>query len=160
IVDIGAFESRGFTVAVVSGDNQQLAIGANSPVTLTALVTANGPGEPVVDGRVTFTAPATGASATLTGSPTTITANGDASVTAAPNNPLGTYPVTASMTGATSGPAVFHLTNTITADSLHQALSSQPSIAVQANTSADADAVINAVNGLRQLAPFPTPVTV
>jgi hypothetical protein len=148
-VDIGAFESRGFTIAVAAGDNQQLAVGA-APVPLTVLVTANSPGEPVAGGRVTFTAPATGASATLNGSPATIAANGDAGVTAAAGNTLGSYTVTAGSAGAPGGPAVFHLTNTITAASLQQALASAQGnpVTVQADTTADVNALLAAASSL------------
>jgi hypothetical protein len=44
--------------------------------------TASNPSEPVAGGLVTFTAPATGASATLSGNPATIQSDGTASVTA------------------------------------------------------------------------------
>jgi hypothetical protein len=153
-VDIGALESRGFTIAVLSGDNQQLLIGGVSSMPLTVHVIANAQGEPVTGGLVYFAAPPTGASATLNGSPATIDANGNASVTAAPNNTLGSYTVSASYTrtpGATNIPAVFHLTNTITTASLQQALGSTPgnSVTVNASTTADANTVLSAVSTLR-----------
>ena len=89
-VDIGAFESSGFTIAVTSGSGQTAGV-AFAPLVVT--VTANNPIEPVAGGQVTFTAPASGASADLTGNPATIGANGTASVTATANGVAGSYTV-------------------------------------------------------------------
>jgi len=74
-------------------------------------VTANNPTEPVNGGKVTFTPPAFGASAALSGSPATI-AGGNASVTATANDTAGAYNVTASASGAPS--VDFALTNIAT----------------------------------------------
>ena len=60
-VDIGAFESSGFTIAVTSGSGQT-AGALRNPLVVT--VTANNPIEPVAGGLVTFTPPVSGASAT------------------------------------------------------------------------------------------------
>jgi hypothetical protein len=61
--DIGAFESRGFTISIVSGNNQTVAVSGNfAPL---AVSVASGFGEPVQNGRVTFTSPSTGASASF-----------------------------------------------------------------------------------------------
>ena len=54
-VDIGAFESSGFTIAVTSGSDQTA--GAVFPEPLVATVTANNLIEPVAGGLVTFTPP-------------------------------------------------------------------------------------------------------
>src|SRR5262249_40378690 len=101
-VDIGAFESSGFTIAVSSGDGQPAHLNTASSARLVVTVTANNPskprlsGEPVAGGLVTFTAPATGASATIDGSPATIIgiahlrSGGSASVTATANGIAGT----------------------------------------------------------------------
>ena len=110
IVDIGAFESRGFTLAVTSGSGQSAP--ANSAFANPLIVTVSSAfGEPVQGGRISFTAPGSGASATLTGNPATIQANGQASVTATANAILGTYQVTAATTGGL-GTVAFTLTNT------------------------------------------------
>ncbi len=126
-VDIGAFESLGFTITVTSGDGQSADVNTAFSAPLVVTVTANFPGpggskptfgEPVAGGLVTFTAPATGASATIDGSPATIQVPlhsridnvGDASVTATANGIAGVYSVTASAAGA--GTASFALTNT------------------------------------------------
>ncbi|MGO9916316.1 MAG: choice-of-anchor Q domain-containing protein, partial [Isosphaeraceae bacterium] len=108
--DIGAFESSGFTLAVTSGSGQSNGITTAFSAPLVVTVTANNPSEPVAGGLVTFTPPPNAASATLNGSPATISATGTASVTATANATTGTYVVTASATGVTSA-ASFSLTN-------------------------------------------------
>ena len=110
VVDIGAFESSGFTIAVTSGSGQSTGVLTAFPAPLVATVTANNPSEPVAGGLVTFTPPASGASATLSGSPATIGATGTASVTATANGIVGSYTVTATASGITT-PASFSLTN-------------------------------------------------
>ena len=85
----------------------------NSPFAnpLAVIVTANNPLEPVAGGIVTFSAPAGGASASLsTTNPVTIGSNGKASVTATANAIGGQYTVSASTAGA-AAPASFVLTN-------------------------------------------------
>ena len=109
-VDIGAFESSGFTVTVTSGSGQSTGPLTAFSAPLVATVTANNPIEPVAGGLVTFTAPPSGASATLSGSPATISATGTATVTAAANSIVGSYTVSATASGITT-PASFSLTN-------------------------------------------------
>jgi hypothetical protein len=111
-VDIGAFQSQGFTFTPVAGSTpQSAALGATFGKSLAVTVTANNSIEPVDGGNVSFAAPTTGASATL--SPATMTiAGGQASVTASANGVAGSYAVTASATGA--GSVTFSLTNTAT----------------------------------------------
>ncbi len=111
-VDIGAFESQGFTLTTVTGSTPQ-GTPVNSPFAnpLAAIVTANNPLEPVAGGIVTFSAPATGASAILSPTgPVTIGSNGQASLTATANAIGGQYTVSASTAGA-AAPAAFVLTN-------------------------------------------------
>ena len=110
VVDIGAFESSGFTVTVTSGSGQSTGPLTAFSAPLVATVTANNPSEPVAGGLVTFTAPPSGASATLSGSPAAISATGTASVTATANGIGGQYTVSASTAGA-AAPASFVLTN-------------------------------------------------
>ena len=74
------------------------------------IVTANNPVEPVAGGRITFSAPTQGASASLAGSPAIIQADGTASVTATADNNPGVYTVTASADAAAIG-ASFSSTN-------------------------------------------------
>ena len=109
-VDIGAFESSGFTVTVTSGSGQSTGSLTAFSAPLVVTVTANNPNEPVAGGLVTFTPPPSGASATLSGSPATISATGRASVTAAANSIIGSYTVSATASGITT-PASFSLTN-------------------------------------------------
>ena len=106
--DIGAFESQGFTLAKTGGDGQSTPINTlfTNPL---ALSVTSAFGEPVNGGAVTFTPPASGASAAITGSPATIS-GGAASVTATANGTAGgPYNVTASAAGAAS--VDFSLTN-------------------------------------------------
>ena len=110
VVDIGAFESGGFTIAVTSGSGQSTAVFTAFPAPLVATVTANNPIEPVAGGLVTFTPPPNGASATLGGSPATISSIGTASVTATANAIGGAYTVSAGARGIPSA-AIFSLTN-------------------------------------------------
>jgi fibronectin-binding autotransporter adhesin len=112
VVDIGAFESEGFTLTPVAGSTpQSSAIGAAFVNPLTVRVTANNPVEPVDGGVITFVAPplASGASAFLSASSVAV-AGGEASVSAVPNNIDGSYQVTASAPDVS--PVIFDLTNT------------------------------------------------
>jgi hypothetical protein len=109
--DIGAFQSQGFTISPVAGNNpQSTPINQPFPKPLTFTVTANNPVEPINGGIVTFAvAPIGGASATLSAASVTI-AGGVASVTATANATMGQYAVSATATGA--DPDGFVLTNT------------------------------------------------
>jgi hypothetical protein len=113
-VDIGAFESRGFTISTTSGTPQTTfpnnAFGLPLVATVSSTFT-----EPVAGGLVTFTAPNSGASATLNGGgitfDATINASGQASTSATANSIVGgPYNVTAGAAGI-SGTAAFSLTN-------------------------------------------------
>jgi hypothetical protein len=110
-VDIGAFESQGFTLTPVAGSTPQSAdIGTPFANPLAVTVTANNPVEPVDGGVINFVGnPVSGATAILS-APSAVIAGGQAATTAAPNNALGSYTVTASATG--SSPGSFDLTNT------------------------------------------------
>jgi hypothetical protein len=109
-VDIGAFESEGFTLTSVSGSNQSTAPNTAFATPLVVLVTANNPLEPVAGGVVTYTGPGSGADIVADPSTATIAANGQASLTATANGVVGFYSVTASTTGA-AGTASFALDN-------------------------------------------------
>ncbi|HEX9001081.1 MAG TPA: putative Ig domain-containing protein, partial [Blastocatellia bacterium] len=108
-VDIGAFESQGFTLAVTGGNNQSATVPTVFASALAVSVSSSF-GEPVNGGQVAFTQPASGASATITGSPASLNASGEASVTAQANSTTGSYNVAASTSGAPS--VNFSLTNT------------------------------------------------
>ncbi len=115
VTDMGAYESRGFTLTKTSGDNQSTTISTAfaSPlvVGIASSATSPIPAEPVDGGKITFTPPTSGASATLTTSPATIE-SASASVTAAANATAGPFGVTAGAAGvATASQATFNLTN-------------------------------------------------
>lgn len=84
IADIGAYEARGFTLALTSGNSQSAGLNTAFAIPLVVKVTSAN-SEPVQGGRVSFTPPGAGASAVLTGNPATIAANGQASGTATAN---------------------------------------------------------------------------
>jgi hypothetical protein len=110
-VDIGAFQSQGFSlVPLVTSTPQSTVAGTQFANPLVVTVRANDPHEPVDGGMITFAAPpASGASATLSATTATI-AGGQASVAATANTTTGQYFVTASVNLAAS--AGFALTNT------------------------------------------------
>ena len=101
-VDIGAFESQGFTLTVVPGSTPQTShIGTAFANPLAVSVTANNPVEPVNGGVVTFVAhPAANGATALFSTSSAVIANGQAAVTAAPNNIDGSYTVVASASGS------------------------------------------------------------
>jgi hypothetical protein len=110
--DMGAFESRGFNLSVYSGDNQHTLVNTDFPLLLVGSISSLF-AEPIDGGLLSFTAPTSGASAAITGSPAIIS-EGLASVSAEANDIAGTYQVTADLSGA-SALMNFHLSNTITA---------------------------------------------
>ncbi len=87
--DIGAFESRGFILAVVSGGDQSTPSGSAFPVPLVVSVVSPF-GEPVAGGLVTFAAPVTGAAAHFDANPAIIDASDQASLAASANGYSGT----------------------------------------------------------------------
>jgi CSLREA domain-containing protein len=110
-VDIGAFQSQGFTIAPLAGSNFQ-STPVNQPFSkpLVFTVTANNPAEPVDGGIVRFVVtPLGGASAKLSANTASI-AGGVATVTATANTTIGKYVVSATAIGA--DPDGFVLTNT------------------------------------------------
>ncbi len=110
-VDIGAFQSQGFTLTPVAGSTPQNATSGTAfanPLSVT--VTANNSLEPVAAGVIDFSAPTSGASAALSGGTVTIGTNGVASITATANAVAGSYSVIASASGV-AAPAFFLLTN-------------------------------------------------
>ena len=135
-VDIGAFESRGFTLTVTGGDNQQAVINSAfaQPLAVHLQEGSGGTAVNLPGVTVTFAGPASGAG--LTSSPTATTdANGAASVSVTANGTLGSYVVTAAAGGVNGVSATFHLTNAET-----------PSLVV--NTTQD---VVNSTDNLTSL---------
>jgi hypothetical protein len=108
--DLGAFESRGFTVTVTSGNDQSANVSTAFTDDLDVTV-ASDYSEPVVGGVVTWTVPSSGASATLSSLTVTIGAGGAASVTATANSTVGVYSITVTALGIGT-PGSFSMTNT------------------------------------------------
>jgi hypothetical protein len=105
-VDIGAFESNGFRLAIVSGNNQSAGVNKVFANPLAVSVTAVNPGEPVSGGKITFTPTvATSASATINASRVAITGTVTANAT------VGTYYVVADAK-VEFGYVIFSFTNT------------------------------------------------
>ncbi len=114
-VDIGAFQSQGFTLTpVLNGTPQGTAAGSAFANLLGVTVKAVNPVEPVSGGVVTYTVNpnGNGASATLSGATGVIEAGGVADVGATANSIFGSYTVTA-MTAGAEAPATFTLSNLI-----------------------------------------------
>jgi len=114
--DIGAFESRGFTLTVSGGNNQSAVLNTTFSNPLQVSVSPVSAGEPVDGGTVIFTPPGSGASALITGSPATIS-GGHAQVTAIAIGVIGSYNVSASTIGASTS-VNFALQNTCEGSSI------------------------------------------
>jgi predicted outer membrane repeat protein len=142
-VDIGAFESQGFTLTTLAGSTPQTAtVGAVFANALAVTVKAKNPGEPVNGGVIKFVAnpAANGASATLS-APSAVIAAGTASVKATANNLAGSYTVSASASGVPSA-AQFALSN--------QAAVAAASVPVRGSTPGRAGPVTAADSANRQ----------
>jgi predicted outer membrane repeat protein len=129
--DIGAFESRGFTLEITGGGGQSTPL--NTPFTepLTLSI-SSAYGEPVGGGAVTFEAPTSGASASPSTSSVTI-AGGVVSLSLSANHLPGSYPVVAAPSGVTT-PAYFILTNTRVPTATTITSSANPSVSGQGLT--------------------------
>jgi predicted outer membrane repeat protein len=111
-VDIGAFQDQGYTVAISSGSPQSTLANQLFSVPLVAQLTENFANAPLPGATIGFSAPSSGASATLSADSAITDASGLASVTATANATAGSYAVTASATGVTPS-ASYTLTNQI-----------------------------------------------
>ena len=110
-VDIGAFESQGFTLTPVAGSTPQSAnIGTPFANPLAVSVTANNPIEPVDGGVVNFVGNSVTGATAIFSAPSAVIVGGQAEVSAAPNNALGSYTAVASAGDSLTGS--FALTNT------------------------------------------------
>ncbi|MFZ4856817.1 MAG: beta strand repeat-containing protein, partial [Desulfuromonadaceae bacterium] len=111
VTDMGAYESRGFTLTASGGTPQNTVVSTAFTNALQVTVASPSDAEPVNGGKISFTAPASGSSATL-GTPNPVTiAMASASVTATANATAGgPYLVAASTAGVATG-ANFSLTN-------------------------------------------------
>jgi filamentous hemagglutinin family protein len=110
VADIGAFESRGFTlVGVGSGQSAQINAAFANPLQVTI---GSNFGEPVDGGQLIFTAPTTGAGVLLSSNPVPVTIVGGMAQLALTANPIaGIYNIAATAQGVP--PAAFTLTNTL-----------------------------------------------
>ncbi|MBX7105146.1 MAG: hypothetical protein K1X57_13780 [Gemmataceae bacterium] len=106
--DIGAFEGQGFIISVVSGSPQSTVTNTAFSTLVAGIVAVNAV-EPVNGGVIMFTAPPSGASATLS-SLVALIASGSASTTATANALVGSYNVNAA---AGSSSVDFVLTNLV-----------------------------------------------
>ncbi len=113
--DIGAFQDQGYSLVVSSGSGQTATVGQAFAAPLAAMLTEDFVGAPVPGATISFSAPATGASATLSAGTAVTDANGLASVIAKANGSVGSYAVDAAansvapaasftLTNATAGP--------------------------------------------------------
>ena len=108
-VDSGAVETN-YTLAATSGTPQSTTV--NTQFTTPLLATLTESGQPVSGVQLTFSAPGSGASATLNGTnPATTNSSGQASVTATANATSGSYTVTANTTPGLATAASFSLSN-------------------------------------------------
>jgi fibronectin-binding autotransporter adhesin len=149
-VDIGAFQSQGFTIAPTGGSNSQ-STPVNQPFSkpLVFTVTANNPAEPVDGGIVHFVVtPFGGASAKLSADTATI-AGGVVNITARANTTMGKYVVSATATGA--DPDGFVLSNT-----------ERPSLVVTTNLDAtdDTDGLTSLREAIAYADSLPGPSTI
>ncbi len=111
--DIGAFQTQGFSLTVVSNSkNQKADINTAFANPLSVTVEAIRSGDPVAGGVITFSAPPGVASAALSSSTATIGSNGVASVIATAKASTGSYNITVSATGV-HGSVTIGLTNVL-----------------------------------------------
>jgi uncharacterized repeat protein (TIGR01451 family) len=112
--DIGAFESRGFSLTLVGSDSGSTMVETQFPNPLRVAVTARDTNVPVDGALVTYTGPVTTTGATIYPNPTSATvSSGIASATVFANfmsSPT-SYTVLASLVGGVNT-VPFHLTNT------------------------------------------------
>ena len=114
-VDIGAFESRGYSLSLVGGSPQSTLVDSAFPDALVVQVSASDAAEPVAGGQVHFSAPASGASAVPATPVAVIGSNGQAQTVATANAIAGgPYVVSASIADGNGSMASvdFSLSNT------------------------------------------------
>jgi hypothetical protein len=109
--DIGAYQSQGFTLTVDSDTTPQSAtVDTGFLHALSVIVTANDPSVPLAGAVIVFSAPSSGASASLSSDEAPISPAGVAGVVATANSTAGSYTVVGSIPGTTAT-ADFELTN-------------------------------------------------
>ena len=119
-IDLGAFESQGYSLTPISGNNQTALVNHNFSDALTIQVTEDfaNVGLPAAGIGVTFTVQpgVTGASGSWLNSSDITNASGIATANLLANGEVGDFTVTVS--GANLSPAIFNLTNTTIANFL------------------------------------------
>ncbi|MCB0178280.1 MAG: choice-of-anchor D domain-containing protein, partial [Anaerolineae bacterium] len=111
VVDMGAYESQGFSLSISGGNNQSTLIDTAFAEPLEVTI-SSAAAEPVGPGGViSFTAPSSGAGITTSTVTATTNSSGVASVTVTANSTTGSYLVEAAANGV-ADPANFTLTNT------------------------------------------------
>ena len=111
VCDIGAFESRGFSLTKTGGDNQSTPLNTafTNPLSLTVSSSYT---EPVNGGQVIFTGPGSGAG--VSGSPFTVVISGsEAKQPVTANGMGGSYVVTATARGSLGSAISYTLTNLV-----------------------------------------------
>jgi hypothetical protein len=119
--DLGAFESRGYTLTKTGGDPQTTLLNTAFAQPLGVRLSETGGGG-LPGAAFAFTAPAGGASAALSSLAATTGSDGGASVTATANSLAGSYLVTITVSGILT-PITFALANTA---NTHMAISAAP----------------------------------
>jgi hypothetical protein len=109
--DIGAFQDQGYTLVVASGNNQSAPINHSFADPLTVVLTENFAHDPLPGARITFNAPASGASATFSASSVLTNSVGEASVSAIANPDGGSFSVIATEFTDRRMKATFNLSN-------------------------------------------------
>ncbi|MGA1603038.1 MAG: CHAT domain-containing protein, partial [Prochlorothrix sp.] len=108
-IDLGAVEFQGANFSIVAGDGQSTTVNTNFATPLTVIsATETTFGNSLSGGTVTFSAPTSGASATLASPSTVLDTSSQGSTLATANTIAGTFAVTASL-GTSS--TTFTLTN-------------------------------------------------
>jgi uncharacterized membrane protein len=113
--DLGAFESQGFTLTLIAGDNQTANVYTDFAQPLSVTVSSVNAVEPIASGGIiTFTGPDSGASLSTNPVTAPLDADGKASATVTSNGTNGSYVVTATVSSGTnraSNVITFTLTN-------------------------------------------------
>ncbi len=145
-VDIGAFEVN-YALRATSGTPQSTTV--NTAFSAALQVTVKDVFDKAVSGvQVTFTAPASGASASFPNGNTAITnASGQASVNVTANNITGSYQVTANTTPGLATAASFNLSNLCAAITI----TSVPTVNPTCNGAANGGLTIQATGGISPL---------
>ena len=112
--DIGAYESRGFTLSLNGGTPQTTEISSSFAEPL-ALAVSSAFGEQVEGGQVAFSAPSSGAGLTFVNAVASIGSGGAVSLVVTANGEIGSYQVSANANGNAANSVTYNLRNVCTA---------------------------------------------